>query len=305
VRYQQNWLCDSRRAQPAYAALLGRTVGYPYPQYRGTPNNYVLRAIKMDIKDAFGSIDECNVRLTLEDCFQDERLPDIRSLKYYTQDLERIVNVTTFNGSLPQGAPSSPVLLNLCLLKFDRYLLKVLAKLKGWTEYTRYADDIVVSCSHEIADASVIIECVKKSLNKFDLRANHLKTKIMSKKHGVFITGINAVNFDSHLCISRKRRAQIRAIIHQASFLNDEASRKRARARILGNISHVMAVDKLHGLQLALYGLRKGILVGEDTVGGIKLKETAEYSEINAHLARARLKRSLTDLENNLKEILI
>jgi RNA-directed DNA polymerase len=54
-----------------------------------------------------------------------------------------LTNLTTYRGSLPQGAPTSPVLSNLVNRDLDARLAKLAAETGG--RYTRYADDMAFS----------------------------------------------------------------------------------------------------------------------------------------------------------------
>ena len=58
-----------------------------------------------------------------------------------------LVRLCTYEGSLPQGAPSSPRLSNLINHRLDARLAGMAAKLGG--VYTRYADDIAISLPNE------------------------------------------------------------------------------------------------------------------------------------------------------------
>ncbi|TCP39386.1 reverse transcriptase family protein [Rhodovulum marinum] len=81
-------------------------------------------------------------------------------------------------GMLPQGAPTSPMLANLAMLKVDE-ILSALAEEYGMT-FTRYADDLAFSCGEEYDFAHVqrFKRLVLEKLNKSGFRPNHRKTVI-------------------------------------------------------------------------------------------------------------------------------
>ncbi len=79
---------------------------------------------------------------------------------------------------LPQGAPSSPSIANLCAYRFDCRLTG-LAKTVG-AVYTRYADDLAFSGgTHFEKSAEVFATSVAVILQEEGFRVNHHKTRIM------------------------------------------------------------------------------------------------------------------------------
>ncbi len=81
-------------------------------------------------------------------------------------------------GMLPQGAPTSPMLANLAMLRTDE-VLSELALQHGMT-YTRYADDLAFSCRGErdIERVQSFKILVLEKLNRSGFRPNHRKTVI-------------------------------------------------------------------------------------------------------------------------------
>lgn len=65
--------------------------------------------------------------------------------------LEHCLKLCFLNGGLPQGTPISPMLTNLLMIPFDFEISQKLAHNFGETRYyyTRYADDICISCSRD------------------------------------------------------------------------------------------------------------------------------------------------------------
>jgi len=68
-------------------------------------------------------------------------------------------------GHLPQGAPTSPMLANLAMKRFDQIVTKISAD-RGLI-YSRYADDLSFSTENENfdrADARTLVSLVKAEL---------------------------------------------------------------------------------------------------------------------------------------------
>ena len=74
-------------------------------------------------------------------------------------------NLCTLNYSLPQGAPTSPILSNIVMLNFDNEIEKIV--LEKRIRYTRYADDMTFSGDFLEKE---IIKYVKENLNKIGLK---------------------------------------------------------------------------------------------------------------------------------------
>ncbi len=93
-------------------------------------------------------------------------------------------------GSLPQGAPSSPALANLYLRSLDKILSKFSSK-KGLV-YTRYADDLSFSSKDDWlkVNAGLLIRYIDKNLEKLGLGRSKQKTKLMPYYQKQEVTGL-------------------------------------------------------------------------------------------------------------------
>jgi RNA-directed DNA polymerase len=222
---------------------------------------------RIDLKDAFGSITRTHLRATLVG------LNSSKEIQESVENILRICNICTLDGSLPQGAPTSPILLNLCLSGLDVYAISVLAKIakekyKEKIVYTRYADDIVISSDGN--NIKRLIPILNSIIEHFGLKVNKKKTRIMTSKTGLFITGINLVNSSTHISVSRKTRANIRSAIHNTSkMVPFTEERTKAKQRIMGRISHIMSIDLAHGSKLLQYGLDKKVLLKSDLINNV------------------------------------
>ena len=136
--------------------------------------------VVVDIKDFFGSITKEQVFYAL----QKEGISDI--------DAARIIEICTLDGSLPQGAPTSPLLSNIVFKKLD-YRLAGLAgkwdKRKTGTAYSRYADDLTFS-SNDVVFHRIFLSVVEKFLDEEGFCINHDKTKIMRNGNRQMVTGV-------------------------------------------------------------------------------------------------------------------
>ena len=97
-----------------------------------TKRRYVLN---VDLKDFFGSINFGRVRGMLM----------TRPYSVGQGAATILAQLCTFNGVLPQGAPTSPIVTNMICGRLDSELKKLAATYR--CKYTRYADDITFSAS--------------------------------------------------------------------------------------------------------------------------------------------------------------
>jgi retron-type reverse transcriptase len=151
----------------------------------------------LDIVDFFGSIKEQALRACLFRVFGPSLVKSITSL-------------CTYNGALPQGAPTSPTLSNFFLFEFDNEMSEY-CTLNGLT-YSRYADDITISGNDKELICSAI-DTVRRLLAAQQLQVNEKKTRIASRGGQQNVTGV-VVNVVPQP--PRRLRKLVRAMFHKA-----------------------------------------------------------------------------------------
>ncbi len=153
---------------------------------------------------------------------------------------------------LPQGAPTSPALANLCAWRLDRRL-EGLAKGLG-ARYTRYGDDLAFSGDRDFArridrfPASVAAICAEAGFP-----VNARKTRIMRQGVRQYLTGL-VVN--QHVNVSRQRYDRLKAVLHNCAR-HGPADQNRTRhpdfrAHLDGQITWVENVNPRRGHRLRL-----------------------------------------------------
>jgi RNA-directed DNA polymerase len=151
----------------------------------------------LDLKDYFGNITTRQVyRLFTSEVFQ-----------FNTEIARAMALFVTYEGSLPTGAPTSPVIANFCTLELD-------AELNGFARnhglrYSRYADDLTFSSDEFIPtearlQLNLLIEAHGFLINQKKVRYRH-----PHQQHRV--TGI-IVN--EKLNVDRKYLKNTRAMLH-------------------------------------------------------------------------------------------
>lgn len=101
-----------------------------------------------------------------------------------------LAQLTCYNGSLPQGAPTSPIIANLICNILDMRIISLVKKYKLY--YTRYADDLTFSTNdHKMYyKTSTFLLELKEVINEFGLKLNDSKTRISYKNSKQEVTGI-------------------------------------------------------------------------------------------------------------------
>lgn len=178
-----------------------------YVKGRNTVTNVVPHLgcavlIKLDIKEFFPSVTRDTLRpLLWYFAYREPRM------------LERILDLCMTDKGLPQGAPSSPILSNLVLRKFDIAAYQF-ANLMG-AKYTRYADDLTFSLNEDDpVVARKIVSGVRSILaaKGFELNEQPNKLKILRGHQAQQVCGITLNS--GKPTISRKQRRKVRAARH-------------------------------------------------------------------------------------------
>lgn len=169
--------------------------------------NHILN---IDLKDFFSSISAKRVKeLFLSPGFNYEEPVAIA-----------LTLLTTYQGQLPTGAPTSPVLSNFICLPLD-LALRTFCLEKG-LRFTRYADDLTFSSDAMISDETIldIINLIRK--NGFEI--NDKKLHICASNRKQTVTGLTV---NEKVNVNRKLLKKIRAMLHDLNANGIDAAAKR------------------------------------------------------------------------------
>lgn len=151
---------------------------------------------------------------------------------------------------LPQGAPTSPALANLCALHLDFRLDGLSQALGG--QYTRYADDLAISGGEELRRASQRIPALVAAIALDEgFEINHRKTRAMHRGRRQMLTGI-VVNTKAN--VPRQEFDRLKAILSNC-VRNGAASQNREgvtdfRAHLAGRVAYVRSLNPGRGAKL-------------------------------------------------------
>jgi RNA-directed DNA polymerase len=137
------------------------------------------------------------------------------------------------------GAPSSPMLSNILMHKFDE-LVAAQASKKG-ISYTRYADDLTFSSQRIgfLKDMVGIVQSAARSVQYPHLVVNRSKTVFVTAAAQRRVTGLVLAN-DGSLGLGRDRKRLISASVHKASLNELNVSELR---KLGGDLAFANAVE--------------------------------------------------------------
>ena len=191
--------------------------------------------LKMDFKDFFPSLKARDFRVFLK-----------RSkLALDAAEIEALCRILfwmpkgTHDLCLSIGAPTSPMLSNILMMKFDRRISAFCAAHNA--AYTRYADDLTFS-----ADRSRTLQLVEKAVLNFSRRSvspalavNQDKTVRVSRKDSRRVTGLVLTN-DRKVSLGREGKRRIRAQMHY--FVTDRLETEQI-LQLQGMLAYVHSVE--------------------------------------------------------------
>ncbi len=151
---------------------------------------------------------------------------------------------------LPQGAPTSPALANLCSYRMDCRLTGM-AKSAG-ASYTRYADDLAFSGDAQFEQrVERFATHVAAILLEEGFTVNHRKTRIMRQGVRQHLAGIVA---NEHMNVRRSDFDHLKAILTNCIRLGPESQNREAhprfRAHLEGRVGFVEMINSAKGKRL-------------------------------------------------------
>ncbi|HCJ67081.1 MAG TPA: hypothetical protein DHV62_07100 [Elusimicrobia bacterium] len=189
--------------------------------------------VSLDIKDFFPSISSLRVNQLF------------KKIGYNSEASAVLTRLTTLDGCLPQGAPTSPSIANLIITDMDKRFETLCAE-QEFT-YTRYTDDITISGDQYVRK---FLPLFCKIVRQSGFLVNE-KIKVEPRSRRQETTGI-VVNVRPN--IPKEKHRKISAIIHRcktfgpSSVTNEDLS--KFRERLLGHISYMSHINPTLGRRL-------------------------------------------------------
>jgi RNA-directed DNA polymerase len=166
--------------------------------------------LKMDFENFFPSIRSDDWLAYCDDLgllSPDDRLISANIL-FRQAPLEKLLKLSV-------GAPSSPILSNILMLRFDEIVVAE-AQRRG-ISYTRYADDLTFS-GQRIGMLKDMVKEVERATRKIvrpKLTVNHKKTTFVTTAQRRSVTGVVLAN-NGDIGIGRDRRRLVSSRVHRA-----------------------------------------------------------------------------------------
>ena len=130
-----------------------------------------------------------------------------------------LAQICCFEGRLPQGAPTSPIVSNMIWAKMDNQLQKLAKRYKCF--YTRYADDITFSTYVRVFPTTLarsnsygqieIGNQLNKIIEENGFKINSKKIRLLTKNNRQEVTGLTTNEFPN---VKRSYVRQIRSMLH-------------------------------------------------------------------------------------------
>ncbi len=220
--------------EAAHAFRSGRSVGtYVAPH---TGQHVVLH---IDLREFFPSVHAARVNATFRTMGYPERVAGLLTgictnstpAGVLALGLQRLSDEGTWlrhrSPHLPQGAPTSPALANLCAHKLDARL-DGLARATS-ARYTRYADDLLFSGGRDLLKCMPRLRVLINAIvldEGFEIR--HRKTHVMVAGTRQQVAGIR---LNSHANIPRETFDELKATLHNCRRFGPDSQNRAAHSR--------------------------------------------------------------------------
>ena len=193
-----------------------------------------------------------------------------------------LAQICCFNGALPQGAPTSPIISNMLCAKMDSQLQRLAKKTR--CTYTRYADDITFSTSMPVFPASLaevdslgqvrVGKELERATRENGFQINQRKVRLQKKENQrQEVTGLTTNKFPN---VNRTYIRQIRAMLHAWRKYGLDAAEAEYLARY--NTKHRNPQAKPPSFERVLHGKIEflGMVRGHDDPIYLKYRKQLE-----------------------------
>ena len=243
--YLTTYYSEDNISENATAYIKNKNISYNVDRHQG--NNYFFVT---DFKNFFPSIVKQEITDILFSILKKE---DELSLKY-------ILEIIFYKNKLQYGFPTSPIISNLIMKKFDTSLQDKLNEIfpSNNIQYTRYSDDITVSSKYITKQQDILDEINKLRETEYSfLEINHKKTRIFEKyAHRPYVTGLVPLN--KRNTIGKKKYNQLKLNIHlfftNAKIINDNLF--KTEISLSSYLSYIYLVDKHNYNKLKYFFLK-------------------------------------------------
>jgi hypothetical protein len=188
--------------------------------------------INLDMKDFFPTVSAARVYGLF------------RSLGFEDRALRFVTDACVFQGRIPQGAPTSPMIANLVCRRLDARLTGLAKKIGG--AYTRYADDMTFSGGETIVRYIPVIKSIIEAEGFF---VSLPKLRIHRQGRRQDVTGLTV---NSKVSVPRAIRRRLRAAVHQ--FMENGKAEWKGHeigmSELRGHINYVTSIQPEVGEKL-------------------------------------------------------
>lgn len=153
-----------------------------------------------------------------------------------------ISQLVTYNGSLPQGAPTSPIISIFMSQIIDSRMVQLAKNYR--LNYSRYADDISFSTNMK-SDFEEILNIIEMTIKDLGFSINKDKTRLLDKHSKQLVTGLitnEKVNIQKDYY--RKTRAMLHNHIKYQNAFDNSSGHSVTINQILGRLSFILYILK-------------------------------------------------------------
>ena len=222
--------------------------------------------LKLDIKDFFPN---CNEEFVINSF---KKVFPFSVFKNF-EDFEKLPKYAFLNNGLPQGSPCSPVITNIVMIPVDYAIDRMLKKINPNFCYTRYADDMLISCPDVFGfiDIQNKVDYLLQEMTPFRIKKE--KTRYGSKGGANWNLGI-MLNGDNNITIGHRTKEFFRVKTYQVlQKLQTKELTAEEKNAYLGLMSYYQMVENTYPEKV----FRKYASKLTQKPAQIVLKELREY----------------------------